>query len=172
MLLDPKPARRVVTAVAGIPRDADGPVFREPWEAQAFAMVLVLHERGMFTWPEWASTLADEIKRAQAAGDPDTGDTYYQHWLKALERLVAEKGVTTGEMLIALSRCLGLRRRPHPARSADRATPGRFPVKLNRKGYSAGIGGVCRLDCACMRFRRQRPKGRRRNPTPCGCFIG
>ena len=99
MLLDPKPALRVVTAVPGIPRDADGPVFREPWEAQAFAMALVLHERGMFTWSEWASTLGDEIKRAQAAGDPDTGETYYQHWLKALERLVAEKGVTTGETL-------------------------------------------------------------------------
>jgi nitrile hydratase accessory protein len=99
MLLDPKPALRAVAAVPGIPRDADGPVFREPWEAQAFAMALVLHERGMFTWSEWASTLGDEIKRAQAAGDPDTGETYYQHWLKALERLVAEKGVTTGETL-------------------------------------------------------------------------
>jgi nitrile hydratase accessory protein len=99
MLLDPKPALRAVAAVPGIPRDADGPVFREPWEAQAFAMALVLHERGMFTWSEWASTLGDEIKRAQAAGDPDTGETYYQHWLKALERLLAEKGVTTGETL-------------------------------------------------------------------------
>jgi nitrile hydratase accessory protein len=99
MLVDPKFALRAVAAVPGIPRDADGPVFREPWEAQAFAMALVLHERGMFTWSEWASTLGDEIKRAQAAGDPDTGETYYQHWLKALERLVAEKGVTTGETL-------------------------------------------------------------------------
>ena len=77
-----------------IPCDAEGPVFREPWEAQAFAMALALHERGLFTWPEWAATLADEIKRAQAAGDPDTGETYYRHWLKTLERLVAEKGVT------------------------------------------------------------------------------
>ena len=68
-------------------------MFREPWEAQAFAMALALHERGLFTWPEWAATLAEEIKRAQAAGDPDTGETYYRHWLAALERLVAEKGV-------------------------------------------------------------------------------
>ena len=68
-------------------------MFREPWEAQAFAMALALHERGLFTWTEWAATLGDEIKRAQAAGDPDTGDTYYRHWLAALERLVAEKGV-------------------------------------------------------------------------------
>ena len=81
-------------AIPGIPSDDEGPVFREPWEAQAFAMTLALHERGLFTWPQWAATLADEIKRAQAAGDSDTGGTYYQHWLNALERLVAEKGVT------------------------------------------------------------------------------
>ena len=58
-------------------------MFREPWEAQAFAMALALHERGLFTWPEWAATLGDEIKRAQAAGDPDTGETYYRHWLNS-----------------------------------------------------------------------------------------
>jgi nitrile hydratase accessory protein len=79
--------------VPDIPQGEDGPIFREPWEAQAFAMALSLHQKGLFTWPEWAATLADEIKRAQAAGDPDIGDTYYHHWLNALERLVAEKGV-------------------------------------------------------------------------------
>jgi nitrile hydratase accessory protein len=73
-------AARATTAVPGIPRDDDGPVFREPWEAQAFAMALALHERGLFTWNEWAETLADEIKCAQAAGDADTGETYYRHW--------------------------------------------------------------------------------------------
>jgi nitrile hydratase accessory protein len=87
-------ARDAIEAVPGIPRDDEGPVFREPWEAQAFAMALALHQRGLFKWPEWAATLAQEIKRAQAAGDPDTGETYYRHWLNALERLVAEKGVT------------------------------------------------------------------------------
>src|SRR5438270_381254 len=86
--------QQATAAVPSIPRDAHGPVFREPWEAQAFAMTLALHERGLFTWPEWAAALSAEIKRAQAAGDPDTGETYYRHWLNALERLVAEKGVT------------------------------------------------------------------------------
>ena len=86
-------------AVPDIPCDAEGPVFREPWEAQAFAMALALHERGVFTWSEWAATLSEEIKRAQAAGDPDTGETYYQHWLATLERLVAAKGVATAELL-------------------------------------------------------------------------
>src|SRR5947208_6172639 len=90
--LDPAAARRATEAVPGIPRDAEGPVFRAPWEAQAFAMAVSLHARGVFTWSEWAQTLGDEIKRAQAAGDPDTGDTYYRHWLATLERMVAEKG--------------------------------------------------------------------------------
>src|SRR4029079_3691473 len=85
--------------VPGIPRDDDGPVFREPWEAQAFAMALALHDHGLFTWTEWAATLADQIKRAQANGDPDTGETYYRHWLATLEHLVAAKGVATSETL-------------------------------------------------------------------------
>ena len=79
--------------IPGIPCDAEGPVFREPWEAQAFAMALHLYDRGLFRWPEWAAILGDEIKKAQTAGDPDTGETYYRHWLATLERLTAEKGV-------------------------------------------------------------------------------
>jgi len=98
-MIDPAAARRAIDEVSSIPRDDDGPVFREPWEAQAFAMALALHERGLFTWTEWAGTLAEEIKRAQARGDADTGGTYYRHWLNALERLVAEKGVTDDRTL-------------------------------------------------------------------------
>ncbi len=86
-------------AVPGIPLDDDGPVFREPWEAQAFALTLALYDHGLFTWPEWAAALATEIKRAQAAGDPDTGQTYYSHWLAALESLVIDKGVASAETL-------------------------------------------------------------------------
>ena len=99
MTVDPATARRATETVPGIPSDERGLVFREPWEAQAFAMALALHQRGLFTWTEWAATLAQEIKRAQAAGDPDTGETYYRHWLATLERLVAEKGVASGETL-------------------------------------------------------------------------
>ncbi|MEA2929902.1 MAG: hypothetical protein QOG38_2330 [Hyphomicrobiales bacterium] len=97
--MDVEAARRAAEALPGIPRDAEGPVFREPWEAQAFAMTLALYERHMFTWPEWAAVLSQEIKRAQAAGDPDTGETYYRHWVNALERLVAEKGVVDAATL-------------------------------------------------------------------------
>jgi nitrile hydratase accessory protein len=79
--------------------DAESAVFREPWEAQAFALVLSLHERGVFSWNEWAAMLGEEIKKAQAAGDPDTGETYYRHWLNALERIVAAKGLTDSHTL-------------------------------------------------------------------------
>ena len=74
--------------LSGIPLDAGTPVFKEPWEAKAFAMTLALYERGLFTWPQWAEALSQQIKLAQAAGDADLGDTYYQHWLLALESLV------------------------------------------------------------------------------------
>jgi nitrile hydratase accessory protein len=67
-----------------LPRDADGPVFREPWEAQAFALVAQLQKQGVFTWDEWAQELGAEIVAAQKSGDPDLGDTYYRHWLSAL----------------------------------------------------------------------------------------
>ena len=73
------------------PKNDEGPVFREPWEAQAFALAIALHEQDVFSWSEWAGALSEEISAAQAAGDPDLGDTYYQHWLCALERLVLEK---------------------------------------------------------------------------------
>ena len=83
----------------GMPRDADGPVFGAPWEAQAFAMTLALHAKGLFSWTEWAAALARQIEAAQAAGDPDTGETYYRHWLAALEALVARKGAASpGEL--------------------------------------------------------------------------
>jgi nitrile hydratase accessory protein len=122
MKVDPAAARHATEAVPGIPRDVDGPVFQEPWEAQAFSMALALHQRGLFTWPEWAATLADEIKRAQAAGDPDTGHTYYHHWLATLERLVAEKGITSRDTLA--------RYRDAWDRAADR-TPHGTPIELS-----------------------------------------
>jgi nitrile hydratase accessory protein len=127
MTIDPAAARRATEAVPGIPRDGQGPVFREPWEAQAFSMALALHQRGVFTWPEWAATLADEIKRAQTAGDPDTGETYYRHWLATLERLVAEKGIATRDTLS--------RYRDAWDRAADR-TPHGKPIELTADDFA------------------------------------
>jgi len=74
-----------------LPRDEDGPVFAEAWEAQAFAMAVELSKQGRFTWSEWAAALAAEIAAAKARGEPDRGDTYYHHWLAALEKLVTAK---------------------------------------------------------------------------------
>jgi nitrile hydratase accessory protein len=75
------------------PRHQEGSLFNEPWEAQAFALAVCLSEAGCFTWSEWAQSLSQEIRAAQEQGDPDLGNTYYQHWLKALERICAEKGL-------------------------------------------------------------------------------
>ena len=79
----------------GQPRDDAGPVFAEPWQAQAFAMTVRLHEAGHFTWPEWAEALAAEIAAARRRGEPDLGDTYYEHWLAALEKLLSAKGLVS-----------------------------------------------------------------------------
>ena len=133
MNLTPQQAMRAAVAVPGVPRDEDGPVFREPWEARAFAMALALHEAGLFTWKEWAETLGAQIKRAQAAGDPDTGETYYQHWLATLETLVAAKGVATADILH--------RYRDAWDHAADR-TPHGAPVELTKEdfGYPSSPG--------------------------------
>jgi nitrile hydratase accessory protein len=124
--IDVAAAKHATESVPGIPRDHAGPVFREPWEAQAFAMALAMHERGLFTWPQWAATLGEEIKRAQVAGDPDTGETYYRHWLNALERLVAETGVTDAATLA--------RTRDAWDHAADR-TPHGEPIELQPEDF-------------------------------------
>lgn len=115
--------------VPGLPRDAAGPVFRAPWEAQAFAMTVALHQRGLFTWPEWAATLGEEIKRAQDEGDPDAGDTYYEHWLRALERLVAAKGLTDAPTL---------GRYKHAWEHAAERTPHGQPIELQAEDFPRG----------------------------------
>ena len=74
-----------------IPRDEDGPVFQAPWQAAAFALAVRLSAEGHFTWPEWTEVFSAEIKKAQEQGDPDLGNTYYDHWVNALERLVEER---------------------------------------------------------------------------------
>jgi nitrile hydratase accessory protein len=116
-----EPTRAMLAAVSTIPRDAGGPVFREPWESQAFALALALHERGLFSWSEWSEALAAEIRVAQGAGDPDTGDTYYRHWLAALERIVIAKGLADITQLAARRAAWG---------RAARATPHGQPIVL------------------------------------------
>jgi len=105
----------------GLPQDDAGPVFSAPWQAQAFAMTLALHERGLFTWSEWAMALSQAIARAQAEGDPDLGDTYYRHWLDALETLLQAKGLARAETLHALE---------HAWADAAERTPHGQPMEL------------------------------------------
>ena len=112
----------------GMPQDCGEPVFAEPWQAQAFAMALALHQRGLFSWPEWADALSRQIRSAQAAGDADLGDTYYRHWLAALEALVAAKGASSAAELA--------RYRDAWDHAADR-TPHGQPIDLRPEDFSA-----------------------------------
>ena len=109
----------------GLPQDAKGPVFRAPWEAQAFALTLTLYERGCFTWKEWAQRLGAEIAAGRVRGDTDDAARYYEYWLAALESLVAEKNLTTvDEMLV----------RKDEWDRAARSTPHGQPIVLRRPG--------------------------------------
>ena len=112
----------------GQPLAADEPVFGAPWEAHAFALAVSLHERGLFTWNEWAEALGAQIARARAGGDADLGDTYYRHWLAALESLVASKGATSATELE--------RYRDAWDRAADR-TPHGQPIELRPGDFAA-----------------------------------
>ena len=108
--------------------DAARPVFAEPWQAQAFAMTLQLHQRGLFSWPEWAAALSAQISQAQLAGDADLGDTYYSHWLAALEALVAAKGAAPAAELARCARAWD--------HAADR-TPHGQPIELQPADWEA-----------------------------------
>ena len=126
--IDTKAARRAIEAVPSIPVDVNGPVFKEPWEAQSFAITLAMHEQGFFTWSEWTEVLAGEIRRAQEMGDADTGETYYRHWVAALERIVAEKGVIDRS---------ALERYHHAWRRAADRTPHGEPIVLDPADFAS-----------------------------------
>ncbi len=108
-------------ALPALPRDDDGPVFRAPWEAQAFGMTLALYERGLFTWKEWAERLSVEIAGAR---DRDDGSRYYELWLAALEKLVADKKLVLDDELV--------HRRDEWAQAAAE-TPHGKPIELKKR---------------------------------------
>jgi nitrile hydratase accessory protein len=108
-----------------LPSDEAGPVFREPWEAQAFALAVKLSEQGHFTWKEWAAALAEELKAAADRGEPDDGSHYYEHWLATLERLVTARGLSDPAALAA---------RKEAWAEAYRHTPHGKPVELASGG--------------------------------------
>jgi nitrile hydratase accessory protein len=113
-----------LAALPPLPRDTAGPVFAEPWQAQAFALAVKLSEAGYFTWKEWAAALAAELKAAADRGEPDDGTRYYEHWLAALERLVTAKGLTD---------CAALAERKEAWADAYRHTPHGKPVELRAR---------------------------------------
>jgi len=115
------PDQKNLAALPALPRDEGGPVFAEPWQAQAFALAIKLSEQGHFTWKEWAAALAEELKSAADRGEPDDGSRYYEHWLATLERFVTNKG---------LSDSAALQQRKEAWADAYRHTPHGKPVEL------------------------------------------
>ena len=120
-LKQPNPNAEHLQELPHLPQDANGPVFAEPWQAQAFALAIKLSEQGHFTWKEWATALADEIRAAANRGEPDDGSRYYHHWLAALERLVTAKGLADSTALAT---------RKEAWADAYRSTPHGVPVNL------------------------------------------
>jgi nitrile hydratase accessory protein len=118
---NPIPSPERLQALPSLPRDAGGPVFAEPWEAQAFALAVKLSEQGHFTWKEWAAVLAEELQAAANHREPDDGSRYYHHWLAALERLATAKGLTDPAAMLA---------RKEAWADAYRHTPHGKPVEL------------------------------------------
>ena len=118
---DPASDPERLSALPRLPRDEGGPSFAEPWQAQAFALAVKLSEAGHFTWKEWAAALADELKAASDRGEPDDGSHYYDHWVAALERLVAAKGLTDPAALLE---------RKEAWADAYRHTPHGKPIEL------------------------------------------
>ncbi|MHB8730646.1 MAG: nitrile hydratase accessory protein [bacterium] len=117
----PDAAADRLAALPSLPRDAGGPVFAEPWQAQAFALAVNLSDQGYFTWKEWSAALAAELKAAADRGEPDDGSQYYRHWLTALERLVTAKGLADPRAMLA---------RKDAWAEAYRRTPHGKPVEL------------------------------------------
>ena len=101
--------------------DNSGPVFHEPWEAEAFSLAVHMSKTGQFTWSEWVDVFSQEIKAAQQAGDPDLGDTYYHHWLNALERISIQKGLVSQDEML---------QRKADWRQAYLNTPHGMPIEL------------------------------------------
>ena len=127
---DPTSETERLAALPRLPRDDGGPVFAEPWQAQAFALAVKLSEAGYFTWKEWAATLAGELEAAAKRGEPDDGSHYYDHWLAALEHLVQAKGLLDVTALVE---------RKEAWADAYRHTPHGKPIELRSAiGRSTG----------------------------------
>ena len=125
---DPGADSGLLAALPRIPRDDEGPVFAEPWQAQAFALTVKLSQAGYFSWNEWAAALASELKTAADRGEPDDGSKYYEYWVAALERLVTAKGLTDVAALLE---------RKEAWADAYRHTPHGKPVELRSKSRDA-----------------------------------
>jgi nitrile hydratase len=87
-----------MTGPASLPRSSGELVFHDPWERRVFALAVSLCEQGYYQWDEFRDYLIAEIAAAEEAAGPNPSPTslpsYYESWLAAFEKLLAEKGIT------------------------------------------------------------------------------
>jgi nitrile hydratase accessory protein len=83
-------ARRRVEALVGTEETAQRP-FEHPWELRAFAMAVAAYHNGQYEWSEFQLSLIESIK-AWERGDGGEPWSYYEHWLTALETVLAGSG--------------------------------------------------------------------------------
>ena len=152
IILSPSDVKAKFESLPRLPRDEGGPVFAEPWQAQAFALAVKLSEQGHFTWKEWGAALADELKSASDRGEPDDGSKYYEHWLATLEKLATAKGLTRREELLE---------RKQAWADAYLHTPHGKPVEL-RTDFDKGQNFTCQAVVGNVRPRRETDIHRRR----------
>lgn len=141
----PTPQSERLAALPSLPRDDDGPVFAEPWQAQAFALAVKLSAQGHFSWKEWTEALTHHLSAAAARGEPDVdGSHYYDHWLAALEQMVIAKGLANRNSLAA---------RRDAWEDAYQHTPHGHPVEL---GSPAARRLVIRADGRAVELLQRR----------------
>ena len=117
---DSSAEQATLAATPGLPRNEEGPVFAEPWQAAAFALAVSLSRHGHFSWK---AALADELKASAARGEPADGSRYYHCWLATLERLVVMKGLSQAGELQSCKEAWA---------DAYRSTPHGKPVELEK----------------------------------------
>ncbi|MFM1891724.1 MAG: hypothetical protein RLZ44_801 [Pseudomonadota bacterium] len=80
-------------AGTSLPRKSGELVFHDDWERQVFAIAVSLAEQGIYEWSEFQQQLIAAIADAEREDSLHPGRGYYESWLVALEKLLADKSV-------------------------------------------------------------------------------
>lgn len=77
-----------------IPRKGSELAFASPWELRALSIAVGLHREGGFAWQEFQQALVATIQEWEGTPSAEREEwSYYRHWVRALERLMVERGI-------------------------------------------------------------------------------